>query len=160
MRLLLNGYDYHQTLIVDSKYAYQRSRNQPHYESIGGIYIGMSKNQVLKLYGNPSSEKYKYAGTGIFLEDFYFDSNIWKYDKDGFEVKFIGDFVFSITMYPNSNRKFDKSGLSANDSKLTYERKYNSKIHNGDFGSQMDIGHGESIFFNKDNSKTLGKTYG
>ena len=73
----------------------------------------------------------------------------------------LADFVFSITIYPNSNKRFDKSGLSANDSNSAYERKYNAKIHGGDYiDSQMVIGHGESIFFNKDNSKTLGKTYG
>ncbi|MBR1398165.1 MAG: hypothetical protein IJ563_11635 [Selenomonadaceae bacterium] len=141
---ITSGRDYHELIVIDNN-AYRRTKNPRYYESIGGIYLGMSQNQVLALYGQPSEIDNRY------------DYPIWKYNKDGFNISFAGDVVDGITIYPNGSRRFDKSGLSANDSNATYEKKYNSKVEAADLCNRMIIGYGEVIYFNRDNSKTLGK---
>lgn len=119
---------YHRRLLVDDKIILRDSKQQRYFESVGGIYLGMDKDDVIKLYGQPSSVDG--------------NRNIWKY-REGFDVQFQAGVVNSITIYKNSDRRFDRSGLSANNSKADFERKYNSKFSSRNL---MVIGHGEMIF--------------
>ena len=92
IEVLETGSGYHEILDVDwtndSKgYALRRTKEQKYYESIGGIYLGMDKNQVLKLYGQPSKVETRNRYT------------TWKYNNDGFDVEFMFNVVEKITIY-------------------------------------------------------------
>lgn len=124
-------------IIVDGKMGLHRNKNIQHFESIGGIYLGMSQNQVLSLYGNPSSKVKNYGCV-----------TTWKYSKDGFDVKFAADVVMSIKIYPSGNRKFDWSGLSARNSLNDFKYKYNASTRNRRV--YLRIGHGEAIGYSNE----------
>ena len=127
-----SGASYHETITLNG-YSLRRTKNPQYFESIGGIYLGMSKSDVLKLYGQPTSEtKYKFEAT-------------LKYANDGFDVHIFGDTVSSVTIYVRGNRKFDRTGLSARNSINDFFRKYNASPYpNSRRG--VKIGYGEVIF--------------
>lgn len=111
-----------------------RKTKEPHYfESVGGIYLGMHKDDVTKLYGQPSS-----------VETDRWSEATWKYR--GFDVLIRGEVVHAITIYPYGDRRFDWSGLSARSSVADFEYKYNSKVSSR---GNINIGHGELIRLNK-----------
>ena len=116
--------NYHEMIIIDTKNIYYRSKNQRHYESVGGI-----------LYGEPSSVE----------KDPNYNRYEFKYKNDGFDVEFVGDRVFEIIIYDYGNRKFDISGLSARDSEESYKKFYKPKADVGIRGSVFYIGNGELI---------------
>ena len=128
--------NYHEMIIIDTKNFYYREKNQRHYESVGGIYLGMKKDEVLKLYGEPSSVE----------KNPNYNRYEFKYKNDGFDVQVVGDRVFSIKIYSYGNRKFDISGLSARDSEESYKKFYKPKADVGIRGSVFYIGNGELIF--------------
>ena len=129
--------NYHEMIIIDTKNFYYREKNQRHYESVGGIYLGMKKDEVLKLYGEPSAVEKNPNGYNRYE---------FKYKNDGFDVEFVGDRVFSVKIYDYGNRKFDRSGLSARDSYESYKKFYKPKADVGIRGSVFYIGNGELIF--------------
>ena len=134
---LYDRYDYHSMLIInDNGNTLRKSKNPRYFESVGGIYLGMSKNQVVSHYGQPSS----------------IDHNVWKYNKEGFQLNFYGNVVSMITIYTYGNRRFDWSGLSANSSKSDYQYKYNSNIVRG---TMLKIGYGEVIYLYNNGSVAL-----
>lgn len=94
----------------------------------------MDKDDVIKLYGQPSSVS----------------GNIWKY-REGFDILVRDGIVYKITIYRNSDRRFDYSGLSANDSLQTFLKKYNTTRHRK---GSISIGRGEVIVI-KDNEASL-----
>lgn len=108
------------------------TKNPSYFESIGGIYLGMDKYDVLKLYGQPSKT----------------DKNSFTYEKQGFSVGIKGNIVTSIVIYTYGDRRFDWSGLSARNSKADFHKKYGSKRNiNSD---NLYIGYGEKIFIYND----------
>ena len=127
----------------------------------------MNKNKVLSLYGQPSTVQAKRNVLG--------GNEIWKYNKEGFELKFVEDFVIEIKFYSTGNRKFDWSGLSCNDSLISFinKYKYNSSFWNQrywtenpehlkslDGGDGIPIGYGEGIYLRDyPNSITLKMNY-
>ncbi len=129
--------NFHEMIIIDCQNCYYKEKNQRHNESVGGIYLGMKKAEVLKLYGEPSSVEKNPKG--------YNDCE-FKYKNDGFDVRFVGDRVFSIKIYDYGNRKFDRSGLSARDSEESYKKFYKPKADVGIRGTVFYIGNGELIF--------------
>ena len=135
MPSVFSSNDYHEMIILNGQTMLRRTKNPRYFESIGGVYIGMSKNQVASLYGQPTSIGRNYGCV-----------TTWKYSKEGFDVNFAGDGVVSITIYPTGNRRFDWSGLSANNSINDFKYKYNSR--EGQVRHIQIIGYGESIRFN------------
>jgi len=132
-----DGYiDYHKHLLLNESTYLRSSKNPKYIESVGGIYLGMGKNEVLKLYGEPSK-----------IENNYDYDSTWKYNNDGFDVMFAADAVIRIKIYSYGTRKFDWSGLSAKNSESEFARKYNCKILNSSRGNETTflIGHGEAI---------------
>jgi len=109
-------------------YVLRKTKNPQYYESVGGIYLGMSESEVLRLYGTPSSKEH-YNNGGIVTE---------------------------ITFYSNGDRKFDRTGVSARNSASEFARKYNARIlqSNRGNGTAVQIGHGEAIIL-KNNSASL-----
>lgn len=123
----------------------RRTAEPVYLESIGGIYIGMSKEQVVSRYGQPSS-----ADNGRH-------SN-WKYNRQGMEISFLEDAVSSITIYPSGDRRFDRSGLSASNSVSTFMNAYNpGRTMNGSRNTYLFIGRNEVIMIGN-NSVTLTMT--
>ena len=131
----------HEMLIVDGKNTLRRTKEPRYLESIGGIYLGMDKDQIVSLYGQPS----KIETVRHHVE--------WNYDNEGFNVHFVGNVVDRIKIYPNGNRRFDRTGLSARDSKETFKQHYNAKNgFNQRYGVTdkiLDIGNGEEIYFDR-----------
>ena len=129
---------YHNMLVLNyeknNSIALRKTKKPRYFESAGGIYLGMDKDDVIKLYGQPSS----------------MDVNIWKY-REGFDVLVRDGIVYKITIYRNSDRRFDYSGLSASDSLQTFLKKYNTTRHRK---GSISIGHGEVIVM-KDNEVSL-----
>lgn len=124
----------HEMLIFNEN-ALRRTKTPKYFESVGGIYIGISQNEVLKLYGEPSSK----------------ESHIWKYKNLGLEVAISWGIVTWIKIYSYGDRKFDWSGLSARSSKSAFENKYRTSMSRR---GSLDIGHGEVINVS-DNEVTL-----
>ena len=64
INLSWHGYDIHRMVTMDNdKTLYSTSKPQ-YFESIGGIYLGMNKDDLLYLYGKPSKIKtYNYGRT-------------------------------------------------------------------------------------------------
>lgn len=130
-----NANSYHD-LISHGKFLH-RDKIPRHYESIGGIYLGMSQDDVLKLYGAPSEKNTEGR-----------DWTTWKYNNEGFEVSFLDDdIVSSIKIFSYGNRKFDKTGLSARNSVNDFIQAYNPQnIINGRNITYVFIGYDEVIF--------------
>ena len=135
--IYLSTPDYHERIILNGKIALRRTKEPRYFESVGGIYLGMHKDEVLKLYGQPSSIVSRDNGLII-----------WKYDKQKFDVWFAADIVDSITIYKGGDRRFDWSGLSANNTPDEFKRKYGGR--QGQVRSIWIIGYGESISFRGD----------
>ena len=68
-------------------YVLRKTKTPQYFESVGGIYLGMSESEVLKLYGAPSSKDHY----DRFLKDW-----IWKYNNLGLEVSVYGGIVTEI----------------------------------------------------------------
>ena len=132
----------HDMLIVDSV-ALRRTENPQYFESIGGIYLGMDANEVLSIYGNPSSGE----NFNRFLKDW-----IWKYDSLGLEVSIYAGVVTEVKMYSYGDRRLDRSGLSANNSTTDFGYKYNTSVSRR---GNLNIGYGELLHIDG-NSVTLG----
>ena len=131
--------DYHEHLVLnwgrDDEIRLRRTKEQRYFESVGGIYLGMNKNQVAALYGQPSRVK-NVDG----------NQNFWQYNREGFEICFLSGVVTRIILYRKGNRRFDRSGLSPNDSRAEFFHRYN-QIYKDNL--HVDIGYGERIcFFN------------
>lgn len=148
------GSSYHEMLVVDAgKMILRKTKDQKYYESVGGIYLGMNKNQVLALYGSPSSEsrniQYRYNARTKNTEKFFseYGGYTWKYDKEDFDVKIMGDMVISVKIYQNSNRHFDITGLSVRDLPETFKDKYDAKVFVR--FNRLNIGYGEEINFSR-----------
>ena len=120
----------HAMLVLDEEKVLRRTQEPKYFESIGGIYLGMSKSQVMSIYGEP---------LGVENQPVQ-KISIWTYN--GFELIFQYDVVSSITIYGRGDRRFDLSGLSASSSKEDFERKYESKFSGR---GNLNIGHGEII---------------
>lgn len=82
-------------LASGNKIVLRKTKEPRYFESVGGIYLGMDKNQVASLYGTPSSDNSQYGRT------------TWKYDNEGFSVEFDCGVVTGITIYSYGDRRFD-----------------------------------------------------
>ena len=124
----------HEMLILNEQVALRKTKEPYYFESVDGIYLGMDQDQVVARCGQPSSVESDHRYT------------TWKYDNLGLDLNFEWNVVSGITIYPYSNKRFDRSGLSANSSQADFERKYNTSMsRRGNF----DIGHGELIRMNR-----------
>ena len=120
----------HEMLVVNEQVALRKTKEPRYVESVGGIYLGMDQNQVVARYGQPSSVENNRR------------SSTWTYNKEGFSVTLEYGVVSDITIYSYGNRRFDRSGLSANSSRGDFERKYNTNV--GSRGG-LNIGNGEVL---------------
>lgn len=112
IKMDLMGHKSHQYLIVDNKMPLRRSLNADRYESIGGVYLGMTEADLTAAYGQPSST----------AEDQGTDR--WIYDSHHMDAYLQGGIVIGIRIYDGSDLKFDKSGLTAGDTTGAYAKAY------------------------------------
>ena len=110
IKMDLMGHKSHQYLIVDNKMPLRRSLNADRYESIGGVYLGMTEADLTAAYGQPSST----------AEDQGTDR--WIYDSHHMDAYLQGGIVIGIRIYDGSDLKFDKSGLTAGDTTGAYAK--------------------------------------
>ncbi len=87
-----------------------------YFESVGGVYLGMKKSDVVKVYGEPDA----YDGEGMY--------QTWKYADDKVQIEFCYDVVDGIVLEKGSPRTFDRSGLGAGNPFSDYSAYY----HDGD----------------------------
>ena len=144
MKLEVFGNDSHQYMIVDDKLALRRSVREEHFESMGGIYLGMTEEDLLHYYGKPDSK----TADG--------DRVRWEYTKDKFAVIFKSNIVVGVRIYQGSSRHFDRSGLGSADSPEVYAQKYGMAevpvipAKAGAASAHTSIGHGEYMYFTSD----------
>ncbi len=90
------GEDAHSLLILNGNEVYRRTAKQQYQESIGGVYLGMTAQEVLaKLGAPPVAEK---------------EETRWVYPELGLAVEFETGVAYSIYII-NENGRFDGTGL-------------------------------------------------
>ena len=135
--------DYHNYLTVkldESNFpTLRRYKEAKYFESIGGIYLRMDKDQVISLYGEPSKIEQRDLNVGKVDWAFH-------YEQEGLIVHFLGydyNIVTQVSALKSSGKKFDRSGLSVNSSKDDFVRQYN--VRNAEKYNYLPIGCGEVI---------------
>lgn len=125
-------------LILNHGVTLQNTPNVQHFESIGGIYLGMTDKEVLKAYGTPNS-----------LEDGKLSKRItWSYTNDGWKISFYNGRVDQITILKNGSRRLDISGYNCDNSLGEFAEFYNVK--NIRVGAPIHIAKGEYLWIYKD----------
>ena len=118
-----------------------------YYESVGGVYLGMSKNQLISKYGTPTyylNNKGTNKLCGV-------NESSWFYLNDGWIVTFNGEAVDRIIILNGGTRRFDRTGLNCMNSIDSFAAAYGSSK-----SKIMSIGHGEYLcFFDYPNSIML-----
>ena len=125
----------HQHLTLDG-ITFKRNQ-QDYFESIGGIYLGMTRAKLISLYGQPDIDKGREIG----------------YSRLGLTVRMTNNVIDGITMYSYGNRRLDRSGLSANSSPYEFQQAYGMSGLPRGLGNS--IGHNEYIWLE---NSSVGKT--
>lgn len=128
----------HRTLIMNKKNQLTNRLQKEHYESVRGVHLGMTRQQVIDLLGAPSSSDVRGRET-------------LKYMNLGLSVSLDHNMVTVITITGKGSH-FDKSGLGTDASMIDYYNFYQfnrmpSELSKNTFQGPFSIGHGEYIFF-------------
>ena len=128
----------HRTLIMNKKSQLTNRLQKEHYESVRGVHLGMTRQQVIDLLGAPSSSDVRGRET-------------LKYMDLGLSVGLDHNMVTVITITGKGSH-FDKSGLGTDASMIDYYNFYQfnrmpSELSKNTFQGPFSIGHGEYIFF-------------
>ena len=128
----------HRTLIMNKKSQLTNRLQKEHYESVRGVHLGMTRQQVIDLIGAPSSSDVSGRET-------------LKYMDLGLSVGLDHNMVTVITITGKGSH-FDKSGLGTDASMIDYYNFYQfnrmpSELSKNTFQGVFSIGHGEYIFF-------------
>ncbi|WP_127009891.1 outer membrane protein assembly factor BamE [Veillonella sp. CHU110] len=106
----------------------------PYSESVSGIHIGSTKDEVLQTFGRPTRT----------WGDVY-DEN-WEYANYKMRVRLGGGTVTAVSMFKGSPLRFDTSGLSYGDGKYEFMGVYD--IHNSGGPAMKVLPTGETINYN------------
>lgn len=128
----------HKTLIMNKKNQLTNGLQKEYYESVRGVHLGMTRQQVIDLLGVPSSSDVR-------------GREILKYMDLGLSVGLDHNMVTDITITGKGSH-FDKSGLGTDASMIDYYNFYQfnrmpSEFSKNTFQGAFSIGHGEYIFF-------------
>ena len=128
----------HRTLIMNKKDQLTNRLQKEHYESVRGVHLGMTRQQVIDLLGMPSSSDVRGRET-------------LRYEDLGLSVDIDHNMVVVITITGKGSH-FDKSGLGVDASMIEYYNFYQfnrmpSELSKDIFQGPFSIGHGEYIFF-------------
>lgn len=128
----------HRTLIMNKKDQLTNRLQKEHYESVRGVHLGMTRQQVIDLLGMPSSSDVRGRDT-------------LRYEDLGLSIDIDHNMVVVITITGKGSH-FDKSGLGVDASMIEYYNFYQfnrmpSELSKDIFQGPFSIGHGEYIFF-------------
>lgn len=128
----------HRTLIMNKKDQLTNRLQKEHYESVRGVHLGMTRQQVIDLLGMPSSSDVRGRET-------------LRYEDLGLSIDIDHNMVVVITITGKGSH-FDKSGLGVDASMIEYYNFYQfnrmpSELSKNTFQGVFPIGHGEYIFF-------------
>lgn len=132
------GVGNHKSLIMN-KTTQLNNGSKEHYESVHGVYLGMTKEAVYNLLGKPSSVSKSYGRETL------------KYNELGFYVVADNNLVTVIRLIGN-NARLEKSGLTKDSSVIDYYNFYQfnrmpSELSKDKYQGVFSIGHGEYIAF-------------
>lgn len=124
----------HQYLFLNGR-ALRRSWVPQYSESIGGAFLGMSREEAIRVLGRPSQENQQ--------------KKILYYDKLGMNLGFDNGIVYNIIVKASSNLAFENSNLKATASLLEFKKNYGmDKLPvAGDAGGPNKIADGEYLWF-------------
>lgn len=130
----------HKTLIMNRTVQLTNSLQKEYYESVNGVYLGMTRQQVINLLGTPTSTNKEHSYETLHYTDL------------GFKVGIDYNMVTNITITGKGGH-FEKSGLGIDSSMIDYYNFYQfnrmpSEFSKDKFQGPFSIGHGEYIFFN------------
>lgn len=128
----------HRTLIMNKKDQLTNRLQKEHYESVRGVHLGMTRQQVIDLLGMPSSSDVRGRET-------------LRYEDLGLSIDIDHNMVVVITITGKGSH-FDKSGLGVDASMIEYYNFYQfnrmpSELSKDIFQGPFSIGYGEYIFF-------------
>ena len=128
----------HRTLIMNKKDQLTNRLQKEHYESVRGVHLGMTRQQVIDLLGMPSSSDVRGRET-------------LRYEDLGLSIDIDHNMVVVITITGKGSH-FDKSGLGVDASMIEYYNFYQfnrmpSELSKDIFQGPFSIGHGEYILF-------------
>lgn len=117
------------------------------FESVGGIYLGMTAKEIEAKYGQAQKispgEKFLDGSTNRVR---------WYYPKQGIVLWFDGDSISHISLLKNSPLHFERSGLNCQNTPQEFAKAYSmsripdvSKKNSSDMA--YSIGHGENLYF-------------
>jgi len=112
IKLDLLGHKSHQYLIINDRTPLRRSIHGDHYETVGSLYLGMTKDDVLAAYGQPAAVTPD-QGT-----------QRWSYTDHHVDVLIQGNLVMAVRLYKDSDLKFAQFGLGAADTPEAYAQAY------------------------------------
>lgn len=128
----------HRTLIMNKKDQLTNRLQKEHYESVRGVHLGMTRQQVIDLLGMPSSSDVRGRET-------------LRYEDLGLSIDIDHNMVVVITITGKGSH-FDKSGLGVDASMIEYYNFYHLIECHLSFQRIYSkvlslLGHGEYIFF-------------
>lgn len=139
MGLSPNPDDYHQYIRLDGKQKLRRFPEARYYETIGGLGLGMTKQDVLSRYGQPD-----------VVETGRDHRETWTYSSLGLGISWEDGIVTKLRIYDNGDRHFDRTGFNCANSIQDYVQYYgwNRTPKAGGYGA-YGIGYGEYLWFDR-----------
>lgn len=140
---------YHQMLYTNER-AYRRTPRLQYYESVGGLALGMTEQEVEQKYGKPDTI---YTINRVATK--------WIYTNLGLELEFRrGKILEAIRIYNTGDRRFDRTGFNCSNTLTEYQQQYGFKRKltgtKRDLQGANGIGNNEYLWFNDyPNSITL-----
>jgi hypothetical protein len=134
----------HQYLVVNNKsFLRHPGHFDDYYESVDGVYLGMTPDQIIEKWGKPSSvtevptkeqfDKWQAAakerGVDVSKRKYAPYMHVWKYDKKGcvLRIEASPEILEDIWLSPGGSARFDKSGLGYDSPMSEFAKKYNSE---------------------------------
>ena len=143
LALMVVGHKSHQYLIVDNTTLLRRSIHAEYGEAVGGAYLGMTKEDLLKTCGEPTSVAPSDVGEQLGYEDRHMD------------VFCQWGIVTAIRLHQESELTFAVSGLRAGDSPRAYAQAYHLEeipsipAEEGAVSKAYPLPQGEQLHFGK-----------
>ena len=127
----------HKCMAVNQEITLFSTPKPQYYESVNGVYLGMTEKALLKVWGKPTRKM----------------NHRWYYKKQGVVVRFDSGAIDRIELLKESPLSFDKSGLNCSSLDEEFEAFYGFSssynfwpYNNNDTDIRTYIGQGEYMF--------------